>query len=351
MSPSLCGEGQGASARAALRFPLAAFPVRAADKARHNCHPGCNVPVVFSATHAELPSRASAVLAEEIRTAAGVPGRGPASESEDAAAGGAAEPAEAGAASDRVVMPMQWGLVPSFTDAAARPDFWKAFNARSESVAEKPMFRRLVNRRRCAVLVDGFYEWKEDEQKEKQPYFVTGEVEGAASGSAAAVDGEGTALALAGLFDVWHHRRPAREGEAPPSGDGPGRSGAPAWVEEEVWTVTLLTRPVAPRLAWLHNRMPVFLADAEAMDAWLGADPFADLLRAGPVAAALETRACPPLSWHPVSKASEPRSGSMAPRRAWAVPRCRVPRAAPAERLARLTARSRACPARSPVPQ
>ncbi|KAA0160600.1 hypothetical protein FNF28_05398 [Cafeteria roenbergensis] len=285
------------------RVPKRRVLRRSRYKARHNCHPGCNVPVVFSATHAELPSRASAVLAEEIRTAAGVPGRGPASESEDAAAGGAAEPAEAGAASDRVVMPMQWGLVPSFTDAAARPDFWKAFNARSESVAEKPMFRRLVNRRRCAVLVDGFYEWKEDEQKEKQPYFVTGEVEGAASGSAAAVDGEGTALALAGLFDVWHHRRPAREGEAPPSGDGPGRSGAPAWVEEEVWTVTLLTRPVAPRLAWLHNRMPVFLADAEAMDAWLGADPFADLLRAGPVAAALETRACPPLSWHPVSKA------------------------------------------------
>ncbi|KAA0167615.1 hypothetical protein FNF27_07281 [Cafeteria roenbergensis] len=285
------------------RVPKRRVLRRSRYKARHNCHPGCNVPVVFSATHAELPSRASAVLAEEIRTAAGVPGRGPASESEDAAAGGAAEPAEAGAASDRVVMPMQWGLVPSFTDAAARPDFWKAFNARSESVAEKPMFRRLVNRRRCAVLVDGFYEWKEDEQKEKQPYFVTGELEGAASGSAAAVDGEGTALALAGLFDVWHHRRPAREGEAPPSGDGPGSSGAPAWVEEEVWTVTLLTRPVAPRLAWLHNRMPVFLADAEALDAWLGADPFADLVRAGPVAAALETRACPPLSWHPVSKA------------------------------------------------
>ena len=34
------------------------------------------------------------------------------------------------------------------------------FNARSESVAEKPAFRRLLPCKRCLVLVDGFYEWK-----------------------------------------------------------------------------------------------------------------------------------------------------------------------------------------------
>lgn len=261
--------------------------------------------MVFSAKHVELPSRATAELADEIRAAAGDTEPGPAVKSESVAASGAAQPGDALADPDRVVMPMQWGLVPSFTDAAARPDFWKAFNARSESVAEKPMFRRLVNRRRCAVLADGFYEWKQDDKKEKQPFFVTAGAEGSTSGSAVAAAGEGPVLALAGLFDVWHHRRPAREGEASTSEGGPGGSDAPVWVEEEVWTVTLLTRAVAPRLAWLHDRMPVFLADPEAMDAWLGPDPFADLLREGPIAAALEAAACPPLSWHPVSKASE----------------------------------------------
>ena len=33
------------------------------------------------------------------------------------------------------------------------------FNARSETVAEKTSFSRLVSSRRCLVLADGFYEW------------------------------------------------------------------------------------------------------------------------------------------------------------------------------------------------
>ena len=34
------------------------------------------------------------------------------------------------------------------------------FNARSETVAEKTVFSRLLQRQRCVVLFDGFYEWK-----------------------------------------------------------------------------------------------------------------------------------------------------------------------------------------------
>lgn len=33
------------------------------------------------------------------------------------------------------------------------------FNARSETVDEKRMFRDLVHKKRCVVLVDSFYEW------------------------------------------------------------------------------------------------------------------------------------------------------------------------------------------------
>jgi putative SOS response-associated peptidase YedK len=63
------------------------------------------------------------------------------------------------------------------------------FNARSESVTEKPVFSRLLQRQRCVVLLDGFYEWKADAGGKKQPYYVS--------------FGEGHVMRMAGLYDTW----------------------------------------------------------------------------------------------------------------------------------------------------
>jgi putative SOS response-associated peptidase YedK len=63
------------------------------------------------------------------------------------------------------------------------------FNARSESVTEKPIFSRLLQRQRCVVLLDGFYEWKADAGGKKQPYYVS--------------FGEGNVMRMAGLYDMW----------------------------------------------------------------------------------------------------------------------------------------------------
>jgi putative SOS response-associated peptidase YedK len=63
------------------------------------------------------------------------------------------------------------------------------FNARSESVTEKPVFSRLLQRQRCVVLLDGFYEWKADAGGKKQPYYVS--------------FGEGNVMRMAGLYDEW----------------------------------------------------------------------------------------------------------------------------------------------------
>ncbi|XP_031263352.1 uncharacterized protein LOC116121546 isoform X2 [Pistacia vera] len=83
---------------------------------------------------------------------------------------------------------MKWGLIPSFTKKSEKPDFYKMFNARSESVSEKASFRRLLPKSRCLVAVEGFYEWKKDGSK-KQPYYIHFK--------------DGRPLVFAALYDSW----------------------------------------------------------------------------------------------------------------------------------------------------
>ena len=54
---------------------------------------------------------------------------------------------------------MAWGLVPSWTKMGDKLDFFRMFNARSETVPEKSVFSRLLGAKRCIVPLNGFYEW------------------------------------------------------------------------------------------------------------------------------------------------------------------------------------------------
>nr|GMD18748.1 embryonic stem cell-specific 5-hydroxymethylcytosine-binding protein [Ipomoea batatas] len=83
---------------------------------------------------------------------------------------------------------MKWGLIPSFTKKNEKPDHYKMFNARSESIKEKASFRRLLPKNRCLVAVEGFYEWKKAGSK-KQPYYIHFK--------------DGRPLVFAALFDSW----------------------------------------------------------------------------------------------------------------------------------------------------
>ncbi|TYI19746.1 hypothetical protein ES332_A07G186300v1 [Gossypium tomentosum] len=85
---------------------------------------------------------------------------------------------------------MKWGLIPSFTKKSDKPDIFKMFNARSESVCEKASFRRLLPKSRCLVAVEGFYEWKKDVSK-KQPYYIHFK--------------DGRPLVFAALYDSWEN--------------------------------------------------------------------------------------------------------------------------------------------------
>lgn len=57
----------------------------------------------------------------------------------------------------------QWGFVPSWAKDPASGN--KMINARAETLAEKPSFKRLLKGRRCLVLSDGFYEWRKEGAK------------------------------------------------------------------------------------------------------------------------------------------------------------------------------------------
>ncbi|MER5872055.1 SOS response-associated peptidase [Streptomyces sp. NPDC002044] len=185
---------------------------------------------------------------------------------------------------------LKWGLVPSWAknpDGAAR-----MINARSETLHEKPSFRRPFAQRRCIVPADGYYEWvtAHDERQlevegkkkraRKQPYFV--------------LPADGSVFAMAGLYEFW------RDATLP--ADHPRAW----WATCSVITAEAEAGPlgVAPAegpasLADIHPRMPLMLTP-DRWDAWLDparsdpgelrellAPPPGGLMRAYPVSTAV----------------------------------------------------------------
>lgn len=129
----------------------------------------------------------------------------------------------------RLARVARWGLVP---DGMRREDArgLSTFNARSESVATKPVFARAFASSRCLVPVRGFYEWAKRRDGTKVPHFLRRR--------------DGKPLVLAGLYA----RREDHEGE--------------------LVTATVLTCPPCPEVEPLHDRMPVVLLSRD-WDAWL----------------------------------------------------------------------------------
>jgi putative SOS response-associated peptidase YedK len=138
---------------------------------------------------------------------------------------------------ERTLRMLRWGLVPSWAKdpkAGAR-----MINARSESAAEKPAFRRALQARRCLIPADGWYEWQRGEHH-KQPYY--------------AHYADGSSLAMAGIWEYW---KPKDDPEnAYPDG---------------LVTASVLTTSAVGVLAQVHDRMPLLLPPS-AWDTWLDPD-------------------------------------------------------------------------------
>jgi putative SOS response-associated peptidase YedK len=108
-------------------------------------------------------------------------------------------------------------------------------NARMETVAEKPSFRRAFAARRALLPADGYYEWYATARTTakgkpvKQPYFIHPR--------------DGRSLAMAGLYEIW--RDPDRADDDP---------------DRFRWTCTVLTTTAEDELGHIHDRMPLMVA-------------------------------------------------------------------------------------------
>jgi putative SOS response-associated peptidase YedK len=129
---------------------------------------------------------------------------------------------------------MRWGLIPAWWSKPLKELRLATFNARAETVAEKPFFRGPFKSKRCLIPVSGYYEWQ-DAPGGKQPWYFT-----AADGS--------PALTIAGLWDEWRDKA----------------SG------ETLKSCTMIITEPNKFVAGVHDRMPVLLAVKDC-EPWLNA--------------------------------------------------------------------------------
>ena len=77
---------------------------------------------------------------------------------------------------EREMVLARWGLVPFFAKSLAEFKGFSTFNAGAESIGKAPTWRAPLQKRRCLVPADGFYEWKalDDSKKPaKRPYAIS----------------------------------------------------------------------------------------------------------------------------------------------------------------------------------
>lgn len=112
---------------------------------------------------------------------------------------------------------MAWGLIPAW-ERSAKPGLAPT-NARSETALQKPLFRNAIQKRRCLVPADGFYEWRRVGEKTKVPHLIQLT--------------RGRPFAMAGIYEEATALRPA--------------------------TFALLTTRPNELMVPIHDRMPVIL--------------------------------------------------------------------------------------------
>ena len=131
---------------------------------------------------------------------------------------------------------MHWGLIPSWAKDPSCAS--QMINARSETIHKKPSFRQAFKKRRCLILADGYYEWRNN-GSDKQPFFIH--------------RSDHQPFALAGLWECWTPPQTSAETQQP-------------------WhSTTIITTEANEFAASIHHRMPVIL-NPNDYDRWLMED-------------------------------------------------------------------------------
>lgn len=141
-----------------------------------------------------------------------------------------------------MLRPMIWGVA---TPQSSRP----LINARSETMFEKPTFRRAAESQRCIVVASGWYEWIGP----KKPYYITRK--------------DALPLAMGGLY----------------------------WQDGGSSRCVVVTTAADGQLADIHHRAPLVI-EAENLATWLNADLGHDDVK--PIIAPSHAGL---FAWHPVS--------------------------------------------------
>ena len=113
---------------------------------------------------------------------------------------------------------MQWGLIPEWSSSSSNSH--RMINARAETILEKPSFKNLIQKNRCLVLADGYYEW---DQKTSQPYYI--------------FQPKNKIIAMAGLWTKWSQSN-----------------------SENLFTYTIITKNSIKKISNVHSRMPTIIS-------------------------------------------------------------------------------------------
>jgi putative SOS response-associated peptidase YedK len=137
-----------------------------------------------------------------------------------------------------VLSSAHWGLIPSFaqTESEAATLKTNTINAKGETLFVRASFKDSIQRKKCVVLVDGFFEWQK-QGKFKIPHFIFSK--------------DRAPLALAGITNSWRHPE----------------------TSEVINTFSIITKEANEMMALIHNtkkRMPAILEHSE-INTWLQA--------------------------------------------------------------------------------